>query len=103
MPIENEDKSTISKIIDTQDQQITLNLNITGMTCANCALKISTTLQNLPGIKQADVSLTTENAKVLYDKNQINIDQILQSVEDIGYHADSFKSLSRNRSAMVRE
>ncbi|UYP44006.1 Potassium-transporting ATPase ATP-binding subunit [Candidatus Lokiarchaeum ossiferum] len=66
---------------------IELNLNISGMTCANCALKINTRLKSLPGIQRVDVVLPTESAKVSFNKNQVNLDEILKSVKDIGYKA----------------
>jgi Cu+-exporting ATPase len=77
--------------METNSEDTTLNLNISGMTCANCALKISTKLRSLPGIQQADVILPTESAKVVFDKNKINIDEILESIDQIGYHATPSK------------
>ncbi|MCP4761978.1 MAG: copper-translocating P-type ATPase, partial [archaeon] len=66
---------------------LNLNLNISGMTCANCALKISTKLNDLPGISKAEVILTTENAVVEFNQDNISIDEIIQTVYDIGYRA----------------
>jgi Cu+-exporting ATPase len=68
-----------------------INLNITGMTCANCALKITNTLQTLPGVTKANVILPTESAVVEVEGNVTNIDSILKSVSEIGYRASISK------------
>jgi len=69
-----------------------LNLNLSGMTCAACALKISDKLNSLTGVKDAEVVLTTESASLVYDQSQIQIDDILQSVKSIGYRANLSKT-----------
>jgi Cu+-exporting ATPase len=91
-------KNLLSQTQEKQNQnqnetqnETQLNLNIAGMTCANCALKISTKLQSLPGVFRANVILPTESAVVVLDKSKISVDKILDSVAEIGYHA----SLSR--------
>jgi Cu+-exporting ATPase len=66
---------------------VQINLNISGMTCANCALKITNKLENLPGISKATVVLPTESAVVVADTDQVDVDTILRSVADIGYRA----------------
>ncbi|QEE15252.1 heavy metal translocating P-type ATPase [Promethearchaeum syntrophicum] len=68
-------------------EQISLNLNISGMTCANCALKINTKLEALPGVKKVDIVLPTESGRVIFDSSEVNIENILKSVSDIGYKA----------------
>ena len=71
----------------SNNEQISLNLNISGMTCANCALKINTKLEALPGVKKVDVVLPTESARVIFDTSEVEIESILKSVSDIGYKA----------------
>ena len=73
--------------IELKKDSLKLNLNINGMTCANCALKISNKLNGLPGVELAEVILPTENAVVRFDKDKINIDEIISAVSDIGYRA----------------
>ncbi len=57
------------------------------MTCANCALKITTTLQELPGVRKANVILPTESGYIELESNQTSIDTILGKISDIGYKA----------------
>ena len=84
--VENQVLHESSKEISNKDQ-ISLNLNISGMTCANCALKINNKLESLPGVKKVDVVLPTESAKVIFDTSEVEIESILNSVSDIGYKA----------------
>ncbi|MHA1610771.1 MAG: heavy metal translocating P-type ATPase [Promethearchaeota archaeon] len=68
-----------------------LNLNIQGMTCANCSLKINKKLDGLKGVHRVDVVLPTESATLYFDNQEVSIDSILGAVRDVGYSA----SLSR--------
>ena len=81
---QNLEKNTKS---NAKNEQISLNLNISGMTCANCALKINTKLESLPGVKKVDIVLPTESGRVIFDNSEVGIDSILKSVIDIGYKA----------------
>ena len=49
-----------------------INLKLSGMTCANCALKIENKLSNLEGVKNAVVNFANEEATVEYDPNTTN-------------------------------
>ncbi len=64
----------------------TKNINITGMSCSACALRIEKKLNKLEGIKKAEVNLPLEKLKVEYDDNT-NIDKIINTVESLGYGA----------------
>ena len=77
-------ESTNNSSLNEQDI-ITLNLNISGMTCANCSLKINTKLNALPGVSNAQVILPTESAQVQFNKNEIDVSEILHAISDIGY------------------
>ncbi len=64
---------------------IKLNLNISGMTCANCALKINKKLNTLDGVTKANVILPTESAQIEFKSQKIQIPEILKAISDIGY------------------
>ncbi len=49
-------------------QQTTIELPITGMDCAECALHVQHALQAVPGVHQADVLLAAEKAIVRLDR-----------------------------------
>jgi len=57
------------------------------MTCASCAMRIEKGLKKLPGVKDASVNFATEQASVTYDPTQTNLDQMVRSVEAVGYKA----------------
>jgi Cu+-exporting ATPase len=64
-----------------------INLKLSGMTCANCALKIENKLSNLEGVKNAVVNFANEEATVEYDPNTTNYDLMQAAVKDLGYGA----------------
>jgi Cu+-exporting ATPase len=62
-----------------------VTLPITGMTCANCALNIERNLKKLQGVEETNVNFASEQASVSFDPEQIEIDELIKKVEDIGY------------------
>jgi len=62
-------------------------LALEGMTCASCAIRIEKGLKKVPGVKDASVNLATEQANVIYDSTQTNLEQMVQKVEAVGYKA----------------
>lgn len=62
-------------------------LDLEGMTCASCAMRIEKGLKKVPGIINASVNLATEKATVIYDPSITGLDQMVQKVEAVGYKA----------------
>ena len=62
-----------------------VELDVEGMTCAACAVRIEKNLNRLEGV-QASVNLATEKALVRFDEKQ-TVETILQRVRDTGYDA----------------
>ena len=63
-----------------------LELPITGMTCASCAMRIEKKLNKLAGV-EASVNYATERARVDYDPGAVTPDQLVAAVEAVGYTA----------------
>jgi Cu+-exporting ATPase len=64
----------------------TLELPITGMTCANCAGTVERTLnRKVPGILTANVNYATEKATVTYVPGTVALADIVAAVERAGY------------------
>ena len=61
------------------------NLQISGMTCAACAIRIEKGLNKLEGVEEANVNLALERSNVKYDAEKINIDVIEKKIKDLGY------------------
>lgn len=68
-------------------QAQTIDLHITGMTCASCVGRVEKALQKIPGIFSVHVNLVTEQATVQSD-GRVFIDDILKVVTRSGYHAE---------------
>jgi Cu+-exporting ATPase len=64
----------------------TIELPITGMTCASCANRIERKLNKLEGVS-ASVNYATEKATVEYDPAAVGPDALVGAVEAAGYHA----------------
>ncbi len=64
----------------------TLDLAISGMTCASCATRIEKVLNTLPEVS-AHVNLATERAHVTFTPGLAGIDVLIQQVEKAGYGA----------------
>ncbi len=63
----------------------TVELPITGMTCANCVNTVEKGLKKLDGVLEASVNLATEKATVTYVAGQLTRRDLVKQVERIGY------------------
>jgi P-type Cu+ transporter len=67
----------------------TVELPITGMTCASCVARNEKTLRRTPGVESADVNLATESARVTFDPSQANIADLVDAVRGGGYDVNT--------------
>ncbi|UCF72083.1 MAG: copper-translocating P-type ATPase [Deltaproteobacteria bacterium] len=66
----------------------TVEIPVTGMTCANCAMTIERALsKKVPGVLKASVNLATERARVEYIPTITTIEDIISAIERAGYGA----------------
>src|SRR5260370_20638716 len=70
--------------VDTESGAI---LDLEGMTCASCAMRIEKGLKKVPGVRDASVTLATEKATAAYDPAVTGLEQMVQKVEAVGYKA----------------
>jgi len=70
-----------------------LQVNLYGMTCANCALRIEKGLHKINGVENVNVNLALETGKIFL-KTPIDPEIIIQSIERMGYGASLLKSKS---------
>ena len=61
------------------------NLQISGMTCAACAIRIEKGLNKLEGVEEANVNLALERSNVKYNPEKVNIEEIEKKIKDLGY------------------
>ena len=57
------------------------------MTCSSCVSNIERNLSKVDGIHGILVALLSQKAEVLYDSDQIQSEQIIKLVKDLGYEA----------------
>jgi len=60
-------------------------LNISGMSCASCAVNIEIGLKKKPGVIKADVNFAMEKLALEYDEAKISLEEIKKEVSKIGY------------------
>lgn len=63
----------------------TVELPITGMTCASCAARIERRLSQLEGVVSANVNLATERANITYDPDRLTEHEIIQAIRQLGF------------------
>lgn len=71
----------------TQDQ-CTITIPVSGMTCAACQSHVQHALEEQPGVQAATVSLMTHNATVTYKPGQVSPETLVQTIQDTGYEAE---------------
>ncbi len=76
-PLENDTSSTSPE---------TIELSISGMTCAACAARIEKVLNRMEGV-EATVNLATEKAHVRYTPGAVSVDTLITAVRKAGYDA----------------
>lgn len=62
-----------------------LEIPIEGMQCAGCVKKVQDTLDEMEGIQKANVNLTTESARLEYDPEQFDRNQLPGVIKNAGF------------------
>jgi len=60
-------------------------LQIEGMTCSSCELRIENALKKLEGVKEAKAILSSSNVYITFDANAISLDKIIETIEKMDY------------------
>jgi P-type Cu+ transporter len=66
------------KVLESQFQ-------ITGMTCAACAIRIEKGLKKMEGVEDANVNLALEKATIKFDSAAMGVTDIQKKIRDLGY------------------
>ncbi|MBN4950684.1 heavy metal translocating P-type ATPase, partial [Staphylococcus sp. EG-SA-2] len=80
----------------------TVELDITGMTCAACSSRIEKVLNKMNGVQNATVNLTTEQAKVDYYPEETDADKLVTRIQKLGYDA-SIKDNNKDQTSRKAE
>ncbi|MCP3820246.1 heavy metal translocating P-type ATPase [Streptomyces sp. A3M-1-3] len=70
------------------DAEQSIELAITGMTCASCVARVERKLGKLPGVT-ATVNLATATAHVTRESPEVGVEELIAAVEAIGYGAEA--------------
>jgi Cu+-exporting ATPase len=85
----------------------TLQLQITGMSCASCVASIEGAVGNLHGIVSVAVNLNAGTGRVEYHPGTVTPAQVKRTIRDLGYDAaerlEGTAALDREREARQRE
>ncbi len=63
----------------------TESINITGMACASCALKIEKALNEIDGVDKATVNFALEKAVVEFDDTSVKREDFVNQIKGLGY------------------
>jgi Cu2+-exporting ATPase len=66
------------------------SLILEGIVCAACVWLNERHLRQLPGVIAAEINFSTHRARVRWDNTRVQLSQILQAVQEIGYLAHPF-------------
>ena len=65
-------------------------IRIEGMHCHKCEQAIQKSLSRLPGVHEVEVDFNSGQASVLFSRGSVTVKQLMESVEESGYHATGF-------------
>src|SRR5690606_13540996 len=71
-----------------EEPMATTTLKISGMTCGHCVKSVTEALEDVDGVKRADVDLQQGRATVEYDESRTTPRSLAQAVTEEGYPAE---------------
>ncbi|HEY9658537.1 MAG TPA: heavy metal-associated domain-containing protein, partial [Allocoleopsis sp.] len=77
----------------------TQQIQIGGMDCTGCKLKIEGSLERLKGVAEASVTVATGRLVVTYDPDQINEVAIQERIKSLGYTIREPRSATPQKTA----
>lgn len=60
-------------------------LDIGGMSCASCAVRIEGALRSVRGVSSANVNFAAEKAAVEFDPSEVSVETLIDAVKETGY------------------
>lgn len=93
--------SVLETRVQGQGQKKMYSFAITGMSCANCALKIERSLRKMVGVVSAEVSCMTDRAQVQLDLDTASCAgprDVIEVVKSLGYGCEIIEDSAKNHS-----
>lgn len=64
-----------------------VTLNVTGMHCQHCPMKVEKALKDVQGVYGVSVDLSSGSAEVDFDDRRTTVEALTEAVEAVGYGA----------------
>jgi copper chaperone CopZ len=74
-------------------------IRIEGMHCHRCEQTIQKALKSHPGVHEVEVDYPSRQASVLFDKQQVTVQQLMDSITDAGYRTTGFTQRQTDRAS----
>jgi len=69
--------------------------HLSGMSCASCSAASQKALSRLEGVRECEVNLVTEKARVVFDENKLDFSQLQKAVRDAGFELEEEETLQK--------
>ena len=69
-------------------KDVKADINVSGMTCSACEVRVKTALTKVEGVKSAEASHQKGTATVAYDDAQTNEQQLREAINKTGFKAE---------------
>ncbi len=63
-------------------------LKIPAIHCSSCVKTVTRTLEALPSVKVSEVDPATKLARVQFEESAVNLDQIREALDEVGFSAE---------------
>ncbi|WP_296879413.1 heavy metal translocating P-type ATPase [uncultured Methanobrevibacter sp.] len=83
--ISYEDMERLVKNLGFELHSDEMTLRIQGMHCASCTMNVENFLIRMDGIFDVKADLTSQSAKIRYDSSKVDIDEIENVIESLGF------------------
>jgi P-type Cu+ transporter len=80
-----------------------IDLNISGMHCASCAVLVDKSLKKLPGIKISNVNYSTSRASIEYDETKVGIEKFVEKIKELGYGVEKKDKLEETEKKEIKK
>lgn len=67
-------------------------LDVKDMHCVNCAMKLQSLEDDLPGVSSIEASYRKQKMTVVFNPAEVSLDKILEAIKNLGYTAEYIPS-----------
>ena len=85
------------------NDDVTVNLKVSGMSCAMCSASLDKMLNEQDGIASASVNLASESASITYDPTKIRLSKIKDEIKKLGFEASDGETFDVDQANLLKE